>query len=405
MVRQSVTYDSVALIGSVIGLSSVLFGSLSLKFGSLILKLGWLTIKPNRLVAGSSLNLWESFGWYGVIILGLWLICLVLSLSRNERLQPAILGIAANLVLVISFVLAGVTAGRLLIGEEPFARVSLGAGVWITLAGAYIVIFAARQRLRDGRIGRNLVSWVGLAAFVVLLLAGWFDNLSIMQEFMGRGERFVQELLKHVLLSGSSVIAGTLLGISLGIWATRSKRIERPVFFITNIAQTIPSLALFGLLIAPLSALSFAFPFLRELGVRGVGFTPAIITLIIYSLLPIVRNTYVGLRQLDPAVIDAGLGMGMSRGRIFLKIEVPLAAPLVLEGVRIAAVQAVGLTTVAALIGAGGLGWFVFQGLGQAASDLIILGAIPIIMLALVVDGIMRNVVRLATPKGLVGGH
>ena len=128
------------------------------------------------------------------------------------------------------------------------------------------------------------------------------------------------------------------------------------------------------------------------------------IALIIYTLLPVIQNTYVSLRNLDPAVIDAGRGMGMSRMQVFRRIEVPLAAPIVLEGVRIAAVQLVGLTAVAALIGAGGLGAFVFQGLGQAAPDLIILGAIPIIILALVVDVAMRVLVRVARPKGLAGG-
>jgi osmoprotectant transport system permease protein len=283
--------------------------------------------------------------------------------------------------------------------------VSLGPGIWITLAGAYILVFAARQRLDDLPVWRNLVSWTGVIVLGLLLVLGWFDDLSILQEYMGREERFRQELLQHFVLFGGSVAAGTLLGIPLGIWATRSHRAEKPIFYITNITQTIPSLALFGLLIAPLSALSFAFPVLREFGIRGVGTTPAIIALTIYCLLPIVRNTYVGLRQLDPAVIDSGLGMGMSRPQIFRKIEAPLAAPLVLEGVRTAAVQSVGLATVAALIGAGGLGWFVFQGLGQAASDLILLGALPIIGLALIVDAVMRTLVRLATPKGLGGGN
>jgi osmoprotectant transport system permease protein len=97
--------------------------------------------------------------------------------------------------------------------------------------------------------------------------------------------------------------------------------------------------------------------------------------------------------------------MGMSRTQVFRKIEVPLSAPIVLEGVRTASVQSVGLAAVAALIGAGGLGWFIFQGLGQAAADLILLGAIPIIILALIVDNVMRTIVRLATPKGLAGGN
>jgi len=391
MIRRLVTRDSVAVTGSVIGLSSFLFG--------------WLTLKPSRIVAGTSLSLWESVDWAGAVaILALWLICFALSFTGKGRVQAALLGTAANLILIIAFVLTGLAASRLLEGEAPFARASLGAGVWITLAAAYIVIFASRQRLPDSHILRNLVSWTGLAVIGVLLISGWFNDLSIVQEFIGREGRFLQELRQHIFLFGGSVAVGTLLGILLGIWATRSRHAERPIFFISNITQTIPSLALFGLLIAPLSALSFAFPALREFGIRGVGVTPAIIALIIYSLLPIVRNTYVGLRQLDPAVIDAGLGMGMSRAQVFRRIEVPLAAPLVLEGVRTASVQSVGLAAVAALIGAGGLGWFIFQGLGQAAADLILLGAIPIIILALVVDAVMRTVVRLATPKGVVGG-
>lgn len=392
MIRRLVTRDSVAFTGTIIGLSSLLFG--------------WLTLKPNRLAAGTGLSLRESVGWDGAaVILGLWLICLALSLTEKGKWRTVILGITANVILVITFLLAGIESGRLIEMESPFARVSLGVGVWLTFAAAYIVIFATRQRLRDSPAWRNLVSWTGLVAIVVLLLAGWLNDLSVVQEFMGREERFRQELLQHIFLFGGSVTVGTLLGIPLGIWAARSSRSEKPIFFIANITQTIPSLALFGLLIAPLSALSFAFPVLREFGIRGVGPTPAIIALIIYSLLPIVRNTFVSLRQLDPAVIDAGLGMGMSRSQIFRKLEVPLAAPLVLEGVRTASVQAVGNTAVAALIGAGGLGWFIFQGLGQAAPDLIILGAIPIIGLALVVDTVMRTFVRIATPRGLAGGE
>lgn len=392
MIRRLVTRDSVAITGSVIGLFSLLFG--------------WLTLKPSRIVAGTSLSLWESVDWTGsAVILALWLVCLTFSFVGKGTLKAVILGTAANLILVISFLFTGLAASRLLEGEAPFARVSLGIGVWMTLVAAYIVVFAARQGLRNSPVLRNLVSWTGLAILLSLLIAGWFNDVSVVEEFIGREERFVQELLHHVFLVGVSVAVGTLLGILLGIWATRSRRAERPIFFVSNIAQTIPSLALFGLLIAPLSALSFAFPILREVGIRGVGNAPAIIALIIYSLLPIVRNTYVGLRQLDPAVIDAGLGMGMSRAQIFRRIEAPLAAPLVLEGVRTASVQSVGLAAVAALIGAGGLGWFIFQGLGQAAADLILLGAIPIIILALIVDAVMRTIVRLAKPKGLVGGN
>jgi osmoprotectant transport system permease protein len=319
------------------------------------------------------------------------------------RRRGLALGVAASAILILTFFAVGAGSGRLLAGAPAVARVSLGAGFWVTLAGAYTLIFAARRRLTDRRIWLELVSWSGLAVLVVLLGTGWLDHLSVLQEYAGNRARFLQETLQHVRLFGSSVVIAALLGIPLGVWATRNRYAERPVFFITNIVQTVPSLALFGLLIAPLSALSFAYPVLREFGIRGVGVAPAVIALTIYSLLPVVRNTYVGLRQVDPAAIDAGRGMGMGRWQIFFRVEARLAAPLVLEGARTAAVQAVGLTTVAALIGAGGLGWFVFQGIGQAAPDLIILGAIPVIVMALLVDATMRALVRLGTPPGVRG--
>ncbi len=390
--RQPFNGDNVAISGAVVGLLSS--------------ALGWLTLKPNRLAAGTGLSLWDGAGWDGAaVIIGLWLGCLVISLTGRSNRRARLLGAAANLIIILTLFMAGTAASRLLQESAPFARISIGAGIWASLAAAYVLIFAARQGLGASRLWRIMISWSGLAVFAILLVSGWLNDLSVMQEFLGRSARFRQELLQHILLFGGSVAVATLLGIPLGIWAARSRRSEKPIFFIANITQTVPSLALFGLLIAPLSALSFAFPVLRELGIRGVGPAPAIIALIIYSLLPIVRNTFVSLRQIDPAVIDAGRGMGMSRRRIFRRVEVPLAAPLVLEGVRTASVQAVGNTAVAALIGAGGLGWFIFQGLGQAAADLIILGAIPIIILALVVDTVMRIAVRAATPKGVRTGQ
>jgi osmoprotectant transport system permease protein len=383
--------DNVAVAGSLIGLASLLFG--------------WLTLKPNRIAAGTDLTLWQGFDWTGAaVIIALWVLGFGFSLSGRNRPQALSLGIIANVIIIASFLFAGLSATRLLEQEAAAStRVSLGAGFWVTLAGAYVVIFGARQIAGDSRFWKNAITWTGLSVTVLLLLTGWLNNLSVMQEFIGREERFFQELLQHVFLFGGSVVIGTIIGVSLGIWATRSRRAEKPVFYFSSITQTIPSLALFGLLIAPLSALSFSFPVLRDIGIRGVGPAPAFIALVIYSLLPIVRNTYVSLRQVDPAVIDAGLGMGMSRRQVFRKVEIPLATPIVLEGVRIASVQSVGLAAIAALIGAGGLGWFIFRGVGQAANDLILLGAIPIIILALVVDATMRAIIKAATPKGLAG--
>ncbi len=383
--------DRVAVVGSIVGLASLLPG--------------WFTLRSSRVASGSGVSLWEGAGWPVMAgLLLVWLVCLAASVYGHGRLKTAVLAGAANLAIVAALLVAGWASGKLLEGQSEIARVSLSAGFWLTLVAAYMVIHAARQRLTVRGFRRNLVALAGPLVLVVLFAGGWFDETSIVKEFSGYEERFLQELRQHIVLFASSVAVGTVLGVALGILATRSRRAERPIFFITNITQTIPSLALFGLLIVPLSELSFAFPFLRDLGIRGVGMTPAMIALVIYSLLPIARNTFVGLKQVDPAAIDAGLGMGMSRRQVFRKVEAPLAAPVVLEGVRIAAVQAVGLAAVAAFIGAGGLGWFILRGAGQQAVDLILVGALPIVVLALLVDGVMRGIVRLATPRGVLRG-
>ena len=146
--------------------------------------------------------------------------------------------------------------------------------------------------------------------------------------------RFWQELASHLALSGASVLGATVIGVPLGMLAFRRRRAEKPIFSISNGLQTIPSLALFGLLIAPLAYLGRQFPFLRAIGIRGVGNTPAIIALVLYGLLPIVRNTFTGLKTIDRGVVDAGRGMGMSKRQLLLLVQIPIALPHALARIR-----------------------------------------------------------------------
>jgi osmoprotectant transport system permease protein len=175
-------------------------------------------------------------------------------------------------------------------------------------------------------------------------------------------------------------------------------RLQRPIFGLLNFFQTIPSLALFGLLIAPLSYLANKYPVLQELGIHGIGWAPAIIALVAYSLLPVVRNTSVALSGVAPAVIESAHGMGMSSWQVLRQVRVPLALPVIIEGIRITTIQAIGLVAVAALIGASGFGSFIFQGLGQGAMDLVLLGALPTIFLALLADALFSALARHCQP-------
>jgi len=164
---------------------------------------------------------------------------------------------------------------------------------------------------------------------------------------------------------------------------------------VLNIIQTVPSIALFGLLLAPLAGLAKALPGLAEHGISGIGLAPAIIALVLYSLLPLVRGVIAGLDSVPEAVIESARGMGMNRVQIFFRVQLPIALPVILTGIRIVAVQTVGMAMVAALIGAGGLGAIMFQGLLSSALDLVLLGVIPAVLMAVVVDSLFKFAVSL----------
>ena len=171
-----------------------------------------------------------------------------------------------------------------------------------------------------------------------------------------------------------------------------------------NIIQTIPSIALFGLLMAPLAWLAASWPALGRVGISGVGLAPGVLALMLYSLLPVVRGTLAGLAQVPSAVTQAALGLGFSPAQLFWQAQVPLALPVVLSGVRTASIQAVGLAAVTALIGAGGLGSLMFEGLFSSAQDLVLLGVVPIVLLGVLVDGMFKLLIALtrsATPMEL----
>ena len=187
---------------------------------------------------------------------------------------------------------------------------------------------------------------------------------------------------RHVLLSVGSLAAAVAVGLPLGILAHQRPRLRAPLLQVLNLIQTIPSIALFGILMAPLGYLAANVPLAAALGIRGIGAAPALLALFLYALLPVVANTVIGLGQVSPAVVDAARGMGLTGRQLLAQVELPLAFPVILTGIRIVLVQSIGLVTVAALIGGGGFGTFVFQGIGQTAMDLVLLGAVPTVALA-----------------------
>ncbi len=191
--------------------------------------------------------------------------------------------------------------------------------------------------------------------------------------------------VEHIKLTAIAVGFAILIGVPLGIFISYVKKLNKPVLGTANVIQAIPSMALLG----------FAIPFL------GIGTLPAVVMVILYSLLPIIKNTYIGIESIDPQTLEAAKGIGLTKFQILFKIQIPLALPVIMAGVRISAVSAVGLMTMAAFIGAGGLGFLVFSGIRTVNNNQILGGAIPACLLALFVDYFIGIIEKLVTPISL----
>ena len=192
-------------------------------------------------------------------------------------------------------------------------------------------------------------------------------------------------ILEHLELTAIALALAAIVGIPLGVHVARARFLAGPVLAIVSAIQTIPSVALLGFLI-PLF---------------GIGMKPAIVALFLYSLLPIVRNTYTGITQVDAAAVEAARGMGMRDRQILLRVTIPQALPVLMAGIRTATVLCVGVATLAALIGAGGLGTFIFRGISMLNTPMVLAGAIPAGVLALALDGLLALALRWLTPPGL----
>ena len=206
-------------------------------------------------------------------------------------------------------------------------------------------------------------------------------------------EKLAGWTLDHLWITFVASGIAVILGVTLGIYITGKgkEHIADTVLYLAEVMMPIPSLALFGLLML----------LLGTMGLKTFGFLPAIIALIVYGQLPILRNTYTAIQEIDPAMVEAGKGMGMSERQLLFKVKLPLAVPVIMAGLRNAIMLIIGIATIAALIGAGGLGVPIFRGLRNARMDLIIVGGVSVAILALLVDGLMSRVEWWVTPKGL----
>ncbi|EGT5683273.1 ABC transporter permease [Cronobacter turicensis] len=349
--------------------------------------LPFLNYAPNRLVSGAPLGL---SGLFPAIAPALWALPLLLCLLACVPGKPGalLILIAAQALFITLLFVTGDEAARLAETGSRLARTSPGSGLWLMLAVSLLAASDAIGRLTHQPLWRWLLQAQIWMAPLWLLLSGHFDALSLLKEYANRQTVFDDAAARHLTLLFGTLAPALVIGLPLGILCHRRPRWQPGLFAALNIIQTVPSVALFGLLMAPLAGLAQAFPALGALGVSGTGLAPALIALTLYALLPLVRGVVAGLGQVPDAVRESARGMGMSAWQRFWHVDVPLALPVWLRSLRVVAVQTVGMAVVAALIGAGGFGALVFQGLLSSALDLVLLGVIPVVALAVVLDAL-----------------
>jgi osmoprotectant transport system permease protein len=352
----------------------------------MVLAPSFLALKPNRVLDGVSRTALQSLGVWGWVLLGVWLAAVALSVApMRARARGLAVGLTGGAAVVLALGRAAAVASTYTAANGDVARVSLGPSFWFLALASYLVVYAATAWAHSGW-RRVLISLDPILGVLALLLSGSLSSLSILREYANNAGDFGAQLQLHLLYVLGATTGGIVIGIPLGLLAASRRRTEPAVFAVLNVFNVLPALAFIGLLNPLLAWLSARIPLLSAIGVRPVGWAPVLIVLTAYAAYPIARNAHAAIVTIDPSVLDAASGVGMGRWRRLLDVELPLAAPVIVAGIRIALVQATAGAIVAGLVGGGGLGTFVFLGASQTATDLVLVGTIPIVAIGLFFD-------------------
>jgi osmoprotectant transport system permease protein len=355
--------------------------------------LPFVRVAPNRLLSGEPVFLADVFQlqsdpWVAAIF-GATLALLVFAMANPKRNSiQAVVSLAMASSVAALWLLAGQVSAHFSTADQPLMRTSLGAGFWVLAGLAWLIALDALASFRLSTLPRLLLQMALCVPLVVSFNEG--QSLSLAKEYANHSDVLGPAIWRHLQIVVLAIVPAVVVALPLAWRMTQSQSVRHGLFPILNLIQTIPSIALLGLLMVPLAWLAVQMPMLGRAGISGVGLAPAVLALMLYALLPLVRSALAGLEQVPTDTVGAARAMGMSSWQILWHVELPLALPALLIGLRTAVVQTTGLAAVSALIGAGGLGQIMFDGLFSAANDLVILGVMPIVMLAMLADSFFK---------------
>lgn len=374
------------------------------RFGFLMMILGclhpsFLLLRPNRIESGIPLSIFGLEKDPQFLPLALFLILAVLVGTSIRKKNPRLHLVVSLIFFWLYLFIIGRTAQNLLATQSETSRISLGLGFWLYFSGLMIYLRQQTKQLREQTPQSPQALWIPTLVFFtsiigvgVLYALGFLDSISIFRELMQQKSRIGSEFLRHMQLTLHSVLTGVILSIVLGYGTYKKTWIEKPVHFIANFFQVIPTLSLLGLLMVPLSLIVAAYPFLKSMGISGIGYFPAYLVLTSYTLLPLVHHFLAGFRGISKDLLEGARGMGMTSRQILLRVELPLALPAIYTGIRTALVQTVSNTILAGLVGGGGLGALLFLGLAQSALDLVVVSSLLVVLVSVTLNLVMTGV-------------
>lgn len=356
--------------------------------------------RASRIATGEGRSLPAAVGWpaAAALVAG-WALLLAISCGGRRDARWSLARAVAGAALVAATVaLCEVAARRLLPAAGAFGRVSIGGGAWASIAAGYMTVVASRRETARFGLVARAVQIAAPVAVAAMVATGRLADLGVMREYANWAARYWVEAGNHLTYAGVSVALAIVLGGGVGLAAFRFPVLERVLLGGVSLVQTVPGLAMIGILFGPLSALALRFPALRELGVGGLGWSPVVVALTLYALLVVVHDVVAGLKGVAGEPVEAAAGMGMTPAQVLWRVRLPLAAPVVYAGVRTAALQTIGTATLGAFVAAGTLGLFITQGLAEGSSDLVLLGAVTLVALALTLDALVRAAEPLVVP-------
>lgn len=364
----------------------------------------FISFKTSRIAFGTPVSAKTCFGeFYYLLIAAIILLLILAFIKRESKLLNFITGaLAASMMALFVW---GVSARYEYLPFEVTgsARMSFGVGFLLVIAALYSIMIKCSQPLKA--VPRAVISLLAWGAIAWLLYRGQLNHYSVMQEYLAAKDQFFQNVWQHLKLSLGVLVTAVIIGLPVGYLCHKHKVLDSITLVGISIAETIPTLALFAIMRVPLAYLKDTFPILQKWGIGSFGVAPAFAALLLYALYLIIHNSRAAFSTIDQGLIENAYAMGMTSMEVFFRVQIPMAMPILLSGIRMTLVSTLVAATLASYIGAGGLGTYIVNGINSLSIDMQLLGVIPIFVLTVGADYATRFLFQFITPGKRADNH